>query len=122
MYNINYDSDKHILFLSVEGYLDSDEISRLAEDFGKQVNSLDEGFCFVNDMSGFNPPSDNVFLIIKEFMELLDSKKPGKVIRILDPDNTGALVQFFQSDEVASVDYEVVTVSSREEAMTLLEK
>jgi hypothetical protein len=122
MYKITYDSDKNILFLSVEGYFDSDEISRFTEEFREQVNRLDEGFTLINDMSRFTPPSDDIFLIIKEFMELLDSKKPGRVIRILDPDNTGAMVQFFQSDELASVDYEVVTVRSLEEAMKLLGK
>jgi hypothetical protein len=122
MYKIEYESRRNILFLSVEGYLDSDEISRFIEEFREQVNRLDEGFFFVNDMSRFTPPSENVFLIIKELMELLGSKKPCKVIRIFDPENTGAMVQIFKGEELAEIDYDIFTVSSMEDAMNYIEK
>lgn len=122
MYKIEYKNDKNIFFVSVEGYMDSDEISRFTEEFRDQSDRLEEGFILVNDMSRFTPPSDDVFLIIREFMELMKSKKPGKVIRILDPDNTGAMVQIFQSEEIAGIDYEVITVRSREEAMKYIEE
>ncbi len=122
MYKIEYESRRNVLFLEVEGYMDSDEISGFTEEFREQINRLHEGFILVNDMSRFTPPSDNVFLLIKELMELLDSKKPDKVIRIIDPDNTGAMVQVFQSEEIAGIDYKIITVRSREEAMKLLEE
>ncbi len=122
MYKIEYKNDKNIFFVSVEGYMDSDEISRFTEEFRDQSDQLEEGFILVNDMSRFTPPSDDVFLIIREFMELMKRKKPGKVIRILDPDNTGAMVQIFQSEELAGIDYEVITVRSPEEAMKHIEE
>ncbi len=122
MYKIEYKNDKNILFISVEGYMDSDEISRFVKEFREQIDQLAEGFILVNDMSRFTPPSDDVFLIIREFMELMKGKKPGKVIRVLDPDNTGAMVQIFQSEELAGIDYDVITVRSLEEAQKHIEE
>ncbi|WP_327050798.1 hypothetical protein [Halomicrococcus gelatinilyticus] len=116
MYEVRANTVKNRLYLTLDGKMDEDEASDAAEEAIAAVEELDPGFDIVNDMSGFQPVSQEAAERIGEAKEVMEANDVDTVVRVVGDSSIGKM----QFDRVGETDYETLTAESVEEAESKL--
>jgi len=116
MYEVRANTVKNRLYLTLDGKMDEDEANEAATEATAAVEELDPGFDIVNDMSGFQPVSQEAAERIGEAKEIMEVNDVGTVVRVVGDSSIGKM----QFDRVGETDYETMTAESVEEAESKL--
>ncbi|MBN2724664.1 MAG: hypothetical protein JXR95_11390 [Deltaproteobacteria bacterium] len=119
MYNVKVDTAKKCLFITLEGFMQEDEVKKAADLVVSSLPKLPKGFTVVNDISQFKPASREAGEYIKLAQAAIFQKGVSKVIRVTGKSFVGKL-QFERTKKEVNATYETVEVATMEDALKLL--
>jgi len=117
LYQVTTDVEKNRIYLQLKGFLQDDEVKKASDDVKKGINSLRPNFDIINDISEFNPATQEGKTIIKETQLYAVQKNVNRVVRITK--NVIGKIQFERSSKEAG--YSAITVESVEQAHKFLD-
>lgn len=118
MHTIKADLSKNLLVLSLEGFMNDQEIRETSTEVINEAKKLKPGFSVINDISKMKPATQTGVEDITKAQAAVLKMGVGKVIRIVD--NPVSKMQFQRTAKLASADYQVAEVSDMDEAMRMI--
>lgn len=119
-YAIRADISKNRLYITLKGFFPEDLTGEVADKTVAEATKLKPGFVIINDISQTKPTTGRGAEQITRVQEFLRQRGAKRVIRIVDPKNVLARVQFERTSKDAGYDIPVDVVGSLEEAHRLL--
>lgn len=117
---VRADLDRNCLYITLEGFFDLESAKGVADAVSKELGGLRRGFTVINDISRIKAASEEVIGQIEELIQLIERAGVSKVFRVVSQESTIAKIQHARLQREVGVDYEVIEVSSIEEANRLL--
>lgn len=108
-----------VVYLSIEGRLETDEAVTAVEEFAQTLERADEGFYFINDLSEYNPVSQDAVDTIERGKEAIVEHGVEAVVRVTGGSATAKL-QFEQVGD--EYQYKRANAETIEEAEAALEE
>lgn len=106
--------------IKISGEFSTKEATDAVNEFKNQLGELDVGLNLINDITEFETAPEEALILLKESFEVLEAKKPSRIIRI-DKDSSGKKL-FDKALKEAFINYKVIIVDSLEQAMKVLEE
>ncbi|MEW6515464.1 MAG: hypothetical protein AB1439_00980 [candidate division FCPU426 bacterium] len=121
-YDIRADIDKNRLYITFKGFFPENLTVEIADKTIAEATKLKPGFVIINDITQTLPTSGRGAEQIQRVQEFMRQQGVRRVIRIVDPKNVLARVQFERTGKDAGYTIPVDVVGSLEEALRLLEE
>ena len=119
-YIIKPDLQKNLLYVWFSGHIDEQEAARLGKEFVQALQKLRPGFILISDLSDAVPASPQAMESLKHSQLAIAEYGAKKVIRIIG--NIVGTAQVKRMQRESGADYDVVQVTSVEEAERLLKE
>jgi hypothetical protein len=118
MHEVRADLERNCLFVTLRGYLRDNDAAEAAGKVIAESNKLTSGFTIVNDISDAELMEPSAAEHIKSAQQHVMTRGVGRTIRIVG--NATAVMQFNRTYREVEGDYEVICVSSMDEALERL--
>ena len=93
MFKISTDSVKNRLYLTISGYISTEEAKQIKTRIETETEKLTDGFDVVNDISNFRLGHDDAGVLMGNVFNYFKTKKVMYVIRVIGSSQSG-LIQF----------------------------
>lgn len=120
MHHVSVNTDKNRLYIVFRGNVDDNEATLAADETIKALDLVRPGFTVLTDLANAVPISTYATDNIKRGQLAIARKGVKKVARVVK--NIVGAMQFKRVQREAGIDYEVIQVTSMEEAEVLLDK
>jgi hypothetical protein len=111
-------AEPDVLYLTLEGRLEREQAIAAVEEMESLLAGVDEGFYMINDISAFNPISQDAVDAIDRGKQVIAEHGVAAVVRVVG-DSTTAKMQFDQVGDDSA--YRRATAESVSEAEAALE-
>ena len=118
-FDIEADTGANRLNMELSGSLDAEDADAAVEAVEREAAKLDDGFEVINDISEFEPLSQDVADTIAEGKRALSAAGAGALVRVTGDSAIGSM----QFDRVGDADgYDIATAETVADAETLLDE
>lgn len=120
-YEFRADLKKNRLYIILKGFFPEDLAAEAAEKVIVEANKLQPGFDIVNDITLSKPTTSKGAEQIQRVQAFVKERGVKRIVRVVDPKNVLARVQFERTSKDAGYDVKVEVVGSLAEADKLLD-
>ena len=118
MYKVSIDESKNLMLLQLENFMMDHEMEVAGKEVLECAKRLKPGMIIINDIARMKPASQNGAEIIKNVQAEVMKIGVKKVIRVVE--HQISKMQFDRTTKQAGASYEIIEVSTLEEAMKLV--
>ncbi|WP_136718069.1 hypothetical protein [Halorientalis salina] len=118
-WSVEIDEERSRIYLTLSGYLELSEHEKVADAVTEAAIDMDGGFDLVNDMSSFEPASEDAMAEIKRGKRGLAENGMEAAVRVVSESTTGQM-QFDRAGEGVE-NYQLAKANSIDEAEKLLD-
>ncbi|WP_227355442.1 hypothetical protein [Haladaptatus salinisoli] len=115
--NVRTDTTRNRIYITRSGEISEDEATRASSKVISGLEKLDPEFAVVNDVTEYEPVSQETKAEIAKVKRVIDDSRVGTVVRVA-PESTIANAQM---DRAGEVEYDVEVADGVEERLRLLD-
>jgi hypothetical protein len=118
-YEIEADTETDTIYMTLEGMLEAEDAEAAVDEVEAAIDAVGSPFYLINDISEFNPVSQEATAAIERGKALLAKRGVEAVVRVVGESVVGKM-QFERVGDEVEADYHVATAGTVEDAEELL--